>query len=475
MSIRDHSTLGETAHSGQVAIPGEIELEPGQLFRGLKIRALLGAGAMGNAYLASHASLRVPVVIKLFRTTGTDPLAEAHLAARVVSSWVVPVLDAGVESSVPYVVQRYVDGIDLEELLGIHLALDRPIPVPVLVRLAVDVFRGLSAIHVAGVVHRDIKPPNLFLAGSGEALLGDFGIAVDPSAAHLGEVAGTPMFIAPELWAGQRPTARTDLYSAAATLHLLWARRAPFIANTAAELARLHREEAYEPPSTADPVAAYFGAVLARLLAKNPEDRPESALGVARMLERIATPPPDLRGHDDGLSRVGDVTIAVEQNDICNAKADVIVAAGNEQLSMDTGSAGALRRAGGDSIQTEAMAQGPVTMGQVVWTKPGTLACKEVAHAVAALDGAICIQRATLRTLFEAERRGHRSIAFPALGTGVGAVPYGLGARLMLEAIRTFAAFQPRHMRSIRVALAKPEVVAAWMGAMIALDADATE
>ena len=473
MTVRDHTALGATAHSGAVALPGEIQLEPGQLFRGLKIRALLGAGAMGNAYLASHASLRVPVVVKLFRQRGGDPLAEAHLAARVVSAQVVPVLDAGVESSVPYVVQRYVDGIDLEELLGIYLAGERPIPVRALIRFATNIFRGLSAIHVAGVIHRDIKPPNLFLAGSGDALVGDFGIAVDPTAVHHGEVAGTPMFIAPELWAGERPTARTDLYSAGATLHLLWQRSAPFVADTPMELARLHREQPYRVPACVDPRAAYFGAVLARLLAKDPEDRPESALATARLLEKIAEPAPELRGHEDGLSRVGDVIIAVEEADICDARTDVIVAAANERLAMERGVGKALRTRGGDELQAEAMAQGPVTMGQVVWTRSGRLACKQVAHAVAALDGAICIQRAVLRTLFEAERRGHRTITFPALGTGIGAVPYGLGARLMLEAIRTFAAFEPRHLRSVRIALAGAEAVTAWQSAMIALDADA--
>src|SRR5262249_36482935 len=99
--------------------------------RGLRIRALLGSGAMGNAYLASHASLRTPVVVKLFKKSQSDPLAEAHLAARVVSPQVVPVLDAGVESGVPYVIQRYVDGIDLEELLAIHAESDRRIPMQV--------------------------------------------------------------------------------------------------------------------------------------------------------------------------------------------------------------------------------------------------------------------------------------------------------------------------------------------------------
>ncbi|MDB4955504.1 MAG: hypothetical protein JWO36_3073 [Myxococcales bacterium] len=468
------SAMPNTANAASAfAAAGDAVLVPGQMFRGLRIHSLLGAGAMGTAYLASHASLRTPVVIKLFRIAGADPLAEAHLAARVVSPSVVPVLDAGVEGGVPYVIQRYVDGIDLDELLAIHAAADRSIPVATLVRIAVHVFQGLSAIHIAGVVHRDIKPPNLFLAGSGEALVGDFGIAVDPNATNRPEVAGTPMFIAPELWAGQAATPRTDLYSAGATLHLLWQRKAPFVGSTLLEIAQMHRETPYEVPHCADPVAAYFGAVLARLLDKHPEHRPESALGVARMLERIMTPPPELRGHDDGIARIGDLVVGLEQRDICNAQTDVIVSAANEKLEMRRGVAGALRAVAGDEIERAAHAQGPAMMGQVVWTEPFRLRCKAVAHAVAALDGAICIQRAALRTLFEAERRGFHSITFPALGTGVGGVPQGLGARLMLEALSTFASFGPKSCRSIRIALPTSEAIAAWTTALIALDADA--
>jgi len=470
---RDQMTLDETAIGPTDPAPSRAPvLVRGQVFRGVNIRNVLGAGAMGVAYLASHASLKMPVVIKLFRVTMDDPLAEAHLAARVMSAAVVPVLDAGLENGVPYIMQRYVDGIDLDELLRIHIAANRPIPLQVLIRLGGDIYRGLSAIHVAGVVHRDIKPANLFLAGSGRALVGDFGIAVDPQKAHRGEIAGTPMFIAPEVWSGEPATARADLYSAAATLHLLWQRKAPFDSADVGELSAMHRDMAYRPPETIDPTGAYFGAVLGKILSKNAADRPESALAASRMLDKIAQPAPEIRGHEDGFSRVGDVMIALEVRDICSARTDVIVSAANEELVMRKGVATALRQAGGDDIETAAIAQGPVPMGQVVWTHPGTLGCKEIAHAVAAMDGAICIQRAVLRTLFEAEHRGHRTITFPALGTGVGGVPHGLGAQLTLEAIRTFAAFQPKSLRSIRIALPTPEAAATWTQALIALDAD---
>jgi O-acetyl-ADP-ribose deacetylase (regulator of RNase III) len=167
--------------------------------------------------------------------------------------------------------------------------------------------------------------------------------------------------------------------------------------------------------------------------------------------------------------------IQLEQRDICGAHADVIVSPANEQLDMRMGVATALRSVAGDELEREAKRNGPVTMGQVVWTSPHGLPCQAVAHAAAALDGAICIQRAVLRTLFEAERHGYRSIALPALGTGVGEVPHGLGARLMLETIRTFAAFAPRHLRSIRIVLLLDEAIAAWTTALVAFDADAAK
>jgi O-acetyl-ADP-ribose deacetylase (regulator of RNase III) len=477
---RDRSTMEETARGvSRVGVTPAVTLDPppvllrGQQFRGVNIRNVLGTGAMGIAYLASHASLKMPVVIKLFRITMDDPLAEAHLAARIVSSSVVPVLDAGLENGVPYIMQRYVDGIDLAELLRIHVEADREIPLQVLIRLGVEIYRGLSAIHVAGVVHRDIKPANLFLSGAGRALVGDFGIAVDPQKAHKGELAGTPLFIAPEVWSGLPATPRADLYSAAATLHQLWQRTAPFDSLDVQTLETMHREHVYAPPATTDPIGAYFGAVLGLLLSKQIEKRPSSALAASRMLERISRPAPELRGHEDGFSRVGDVLLAIEVRDICTARTDVIVSAANEELVMRKGVANALRQAGSDAMERDAMAQGPVPMGQVVWTRPYNLGCKEVAHAVAAMDGAICIQRAVLRTLFEAERRGHRTITFPALGTGVGGVPHGLGAQLTLEAIRTFAAFQPKHLRSVRIALPTPEAAATWTQALLAMDADA--
>ena len=117
-----------------------------------------------------------------------------------------------------------------------------------------------------------------------------------------------------------------------------------------------------------------------------------------------------------------------------------------------------------------------VALGDTRGSDPTTVLPEPVGHAgleVGKMFRGLRIQRAVLRTLFEAERRGHRSITFPALGTGVGGVPHGLGARLTFEAIRTFASFSPRHCRSIRIAVSTPEVLAQWTTGLLALDADA--
>ncbi len=438
-------------------------LRPGERFRGMLVHSLLGEGGMGAAHLASHPVLRSPLVIKTFRNApGKDPFAEAHLAARVRSPHVVEVVDAGWEDEVAFVLQRYVDGIDLEELLWrLGSAAMKP-AVGVTARMLLDAARGLNAIHQCGIVHRDVKPANLFLGGNGVCCVGDFGVAVDVDVdAGSAGLSGTPLFMAPEQWEGGAIDRRTDLYALGCAAHMLLRGTPPFAADSLVEMVRAHTSVPFEPPSTDDPEEAYLLSVVARLLRKEPAERYANAEDLIRVLSvlqggLVAVLPLPSGAH------MGQLAVWIEQGDIATTLADVVVNAANRALRMQVGVAAALKAAGGDAIEAEAVARAPATMGDVVWTGAGTLRARWVAHAVAALAGAVCIQRCVLRLLLEAESKGARSVALPALGTGVGEVPMSHCALLTLEAIRTFSSLAPRSVRDVKVVLRDGSAVGTW-------------
>jgi O-acetyl-ADP-ribose deacetylase (regulator of RNase III) len=137
------------------------------------------------------------------------------------------------------------------------------------------------------------------------------------------------------------------------------------------------------------------------------------------------------------------VEIEVLRGDIAKQRAGAIVNAANNHLWMGAGVAGALKRAGGVEIEAEAMAKGPVAVGEAVVTGAGRLAADHVIHAAVMgqdlLTDAATIRCATRSSLERAMEIGAGSVAFPALGTGVGGFPIGECARLMVDEVRRFA------------------------------------
>lgn len=442
-------------------------LHIGRQFRGLLVHSILGEGEMGAAYLASHPVLQMPLVVKVFKTANENIFREAHLAARVSSPNVVSVLDAGYESGIPFIIQRYIDGIDLAELVEYLQHAEWRLNVNMICRMLIDVSKGLHAIHQAGVIHRDVKPANLFLNGSGIATIGDFGIAFDPLKEDGKQLsAGTPRFMAPEQWQRKELGRYTDIYALGATAHLLATKDVPFKDQTLQELRESHMHRPYTPPLTEGPGEAYLFSVIERTLRKLPQERFSTAGELARVLKVVAEPLPQLICTERDEARVGKLRVELTVGDLSEQAGDVIVNAANQQLTMDLGVAKALRRAAGQALEDEAMACAPVNMGDVIWTGAGRLQARWVAHAVAATGGAVCLQRATLRVLLGAEVRGAQSVLFPALGTGVGDVPMDLAAKLILEAIRTFGSLQPKHVRKVRIVLYAEGDLARWRTVM---------
>jgi len=165
--------------------------------------------------------------------------------------------------------------------------------------------------------------------------------------------------------------------------------------------------------------------------------------------------------------RVRDASLEIQCGDISQAKTDAVVNAANNHLWMGAGVAGALKRAGGASIEREAVAKGPVEIGQAVVTSGGTLQAKYVIHAaVMGQDlstDQFKIRKATKNSLMRAQELGIGSIAFPALGTGVGGFPPELAAEAMIDECMSFITGTPEtSLKKILFVLFSDDVLSAF-------------
>jgi O-acetyl-ADP-ribose deacetylase (regulator of RNase III) len=148
--------------------------------------------------------------------------------------------------------------------------------------------------------------------------------------------------------------------------------------------------------------------------------------------------------------QIGRARIRIVKGDITSLRCDAIVNAANDHLWMGGGVAGAIKRRGGDEIEREAVRQGPIPVGEAVATGAGRLLCRHVIHAVTmgqdltTSEGAI--RSATRSALRLADRLGLGSMAFPALGTGVGGFPLARAATVMLEEVAAHVSTIDRHV-----------------------------
>jgi predicted Ser/Thr protein kinase len=243
----------------------------------------LGEGGMGVVYLAVDPQQRM-VAVKALRQGGSfDPNARHRLARevetmrRVHSPFVAEVLDADVSSEPPYIVTRYVAGRTLEDLV----AESGPLSGPALARLAYGLASALTAVHAAGVVHRDLKPGNVMLT-EGRPVVIDFGIAQAPDLTRLtmtGMFMGTPGYLAPEVIEGKQSGPAADVHSWGATVAFAATGRPPFGIGTF--------ETIFYRIVHGQPDLDRFPPVLAPLvvhaLARDPSRRPSAAELGARL------------------------------------------------------------------------------------------------------------------------------------------------------------------------------------------------
>jgi tetratricopeptide (TPR) repeat protein/tRNA A-37 threonylcarbamoyl transferase component Bud32 len=261
----------------------------------------LGGGGMSRTYLATEHALSRRVVVKILAPELLAGISverfkrEVLLAAQLQHPHVVPVLASGDADGLPWFTMPYVEGESLRTRLG-----RGPLRIGEITGILRDVARALEFAHDHGVVHRDIKPDNVLLAGS-SATVTDFGIAKAITAARTGAsgstltmagtTLGTPAYMPPEQAAGDPLLDhRSDIYSFGAMAYELLSGRPPFTGASAAKIVSAHFSEAPRPISElrAD-TPPILAALVMRCLEKEPNNRPQSASDVVRVLETVTS------------------------------------------------------------------------------------------------------------------------------------------------------------------------------------------
>jgi serine/threonine protein kinase len=268
-----------------------------------RVGALLAAGGMGEVWAARDLLLDRPVAVKVLggALAGDGRAAErlrreARAAGRLDHPNIARVLDLGEHEGRPYLVMELLEG----ESLAARIDRAGPMAPAEAARVVAAVADALQAAHWAGVVHRDVKPGNVFLTSGGEVKVLDFGIASAAGEAGLttGDLLGTAAYLAPERALGQPATPAADLYSLGVMLYELLAGRRPFQAGSDVELAMAQVNARPAPLGLVAPsTPPFLVAACERALAKDPAARPPSAAAFARLLRSPAplpVPPPAL-------------------------------------------------------------------------------------------------------------------------------------------------------------------------------------
>lgn len=258
---------------------------------GYEVLSLIGSGAMGRVYLAHDAQLGRRVAVKVMNPAKARDVAarrmfirESRAAAAVEHPHVMTIHQVGEDRGLPFIVMQYLQGRTLAEL---HRAGER-LSLGDVLRIGREIAEGLAAAHACGLVHRDIKPDNIFLSGRGQSVrIIDFGLARDVGTESSqvtvdGAIVGTPAYMPPERIGTQDLDTRSDLFGLGVILYELLAGRLPFEGHSmVAMLAAISRGQPLPLAEAAPEVPAAVTSLVMRLIAHDKADRPADALAVA--------------------------------------------------------------------------------------------------------------------------------------------------------------------------------------------------
>jgi hypothetical protein len=259
-----------------------------------EVKGVLGRGGNGVVLKAFHPELNRSVAVKVIATVLAGSAAakkrfvrEAQAAAAVVHEHVIAVFNIEEANGLPYLVMEYVMGRSLQD----RLDREGPLGLKEILRIGHQTAAGLAAAHAQGLVHRDIKPANILLENGVERVkITDFGLAravADATLTQSGVITGTPHYMAPEQARGDAVDHRCDLFSLGSTLYAMCTGHPPFRADTPLAVLRRVTDEAPRPIRQESPdLPGWLEAIVARLMAKTPDERFQSAAEVALLFER---------------------------------------------------------------------------------------------------------------------------------------------------------------------------------------------
>ncbi|WP_390893335.1 Stk1 family PASTA domain-containing Ser/Thr kinase [Mycobacterium deserti] len=273
---------------------------PRRLSGRYEVGEILGVGGMSDVYLARDLRLHRDVAVKLLRADlARDPSLnlrfqrEAQNAASLNHPAIAAVYDTGeVETAsgpLPYIVMEYVDGLTLRDVVRIH----GPMRTRRAIEVVADACQALNFSHQRGIIHRDVKPANIMIDKAGSVKVVDFGIAKaiadgDKSVTQTGAVIGTAQYLSPEQARGDRVDARADVYSLGCVLYEISTGEPPFVGESSVAVAYQHvREQPVVPSRRNSEITPELDAVVLKAMAKNPDDRYQTAAEMRDDLVRV--------------------------------------------------------------------------------------------------------------------------------------------------------------------------------------------